>query len=55
MSVEDKTITCVDCNSPFTFTAGEQEFYEKKGFVLPKRCKDCRELKKRNRDEEGVK
>ncbi|MBV8081618.1 MAG: zinc-ribbon domain containing protein, partial [Candidatus Eremiobacteraeota bacterium] len=27
----DQLITCVDCGNQFTFTAGEQEFYEQKG------------------------
>jgi CxxC-x17-CxxC domain-containing protein len=43
---EDTTLTCGDCNAAFTFTAGEQEFYETKGFTPPKRCPDCRTKKK---------
>lgn len=40
---EDKTLICKDCGQEFVFTAGEQEFYESKGFVNePQRCKDCR-------------
>lgn len=42
----DKTLTCVDCGSEFTFTEGEQKFYEEKGFHEPKRCKSCREKAK---------
>jgi len=39
----DKTLTCSDCSSPFTFTAGEQEFYAAKGFTNePRRCPNCR-------------
>ena len=39
MSYQDRTITCVECGEPFTFTAGEQEFYAQKGFANePKRC-----------------
>lgn len=48
--MEDKTITCVDCKEDFTFTGGEQEFYQKKGFSDPKRCKDCRERKKAQKE-----
>jgi CxxC-x17-CxxC domain-containing protein len=41
--LQDRQITCLDCNQPFVFTAGEQEFYKKKGFrEEPKRCKPCR-------------
>lgn len=44
---QDKTLTCVDCNADFTFTANEQEFYAQKGFSNePKRCPDCRAKKK---------
>ena len=47
MELEDKQIACKDCGAQFTFTAGEQEFYRKKGFEhAPTRCKNCRETKK---------
>lgn len=43
----DKTIACIDCGTPFTFTANEQEFYAQKGFSNePKRCKTCRDKRK---------
>ncbi|MEO6042437.1 MAG: zinc-ribbon domain containing protein, partial [Tepidiformaceae bacterium] len=32
MSFADKTLTCSDCGAAFTFTAGEQEFHQSKGF-----------------------
>ena len=39
----DKSLTCADCGSPFTFTAGEQEFHQSKGFTNePRRCPTCR-------------
>ena len=48
MSFEDKSMTCSDCGAPFTFTAGEQEFFASKGFTNePKRCVQCRRAKKR--------
>ena len=44
---EDKTLICKDCGQEFVFTAGEQEFYESRGFVNePQRCKDCRVARK---------
>ena len=47
MSYADKTLTCRDCGSEFTFTAGEQEFYDQKGFTnQPTRCPDCRAARK---------
>lgn len=43
MPFEDRTLVCAACGAEFLFSAGEQEFYEKKGFVhSPKRCKKCR-------------
>lgn len=47
MDFQDRTLTCQDCGNTFTFTASEQEFYNKKGFTNePKRCPDCRAKKK---------
>jgi CxxC-x17-CxxC domain-containing protein len=47
VSFVDKTITCVDCGQPFTFTAGEQEFHQSKGFTTePRRCPRCRTARK---------
>lgn len=43
----DKKIICKDCNKPFYFTEGEQEFYKTQGFSAePKRCKTCRRNRK---------
>lgn len=54
MDFQDQSITCADCRAEFTFTAGEQQFYEQKGFSSPpKRCKACRELRRRDRDAGG--
>ncbi len=44
---EDKTLTCKDCGEEFIFTAGEQEFYDSRGFQNePQRCKVCRDKRK---------
>jgi len=41
---QDKTLKCKDCGSEFIWSAGEQEFFAKKGFTnKPARCKDCRQ------------
>ena len=42
----DKTLVCNDCNTQFTFTEGEQEFFSTKGFTPPTRCADCRARRK---------
>lgn len=39
-------IKCKNCGNEFYFTESEQQFYSAKGFVNPKSCKKCRELKK---------
>jgi CxxC-x17-CxxC domain-containing protein len=47
MEYQDKPLTCVECGQQFIFTAGEQEFYDRKGFKeIPKRCRPCREARK---------
>jgi hypothetical protein len=44
----DQTLTCKDCSSEFLFTAGEQEFFQRKGFAncVRARCADCTKKKK---------
>jgi len=50
MILTDKTVMCQDCDNEFVFTAGEQEFYQEKGFQNePKRCPECRKSRKRQR------
>ena len=45
---EDKTLVCNECGNEFIFSAGEQEFYAKKGFANePKKCKACRDARKK--------
>ena len=52
MAYEDKTLDCVDCGMNFTFSAGEQEFFDSKGFTNePKRCPECRQANKQRRRE----
>ena len=47
MSFQDKTLTCRDCGQQFTFTAGEQEFYQQRGLTNePGRCPECRQARK---------
>jgi CxxC-x17-CxxC domain-containing protein len=49
----DKTLTCRDCGTQFTFTEGEQDFYAQKGYTEPGRCPDCRAAKKASRNDGG--
>ncbi len=50
MAYADRTLTCRDCNRQFIFSAGEQEFYESRGFTNePARCPECRSLRRQER------
>jgi len=54
LAFSDRSLTCVDCGSTFTFTASEQEFFAGKGYTNdPKRCPTCRE-ERRGRTGGGV-
>ena len=55
MAFEDKELDCADCKETFTWEAGEQEFFDRKGFTPPKRCKTCREKSKARREAGGGK
>lgn len=49
MSLSDQTLYCRDCNSEFTFTVGEQEFYASRGLTnSPSRCPECRAIHKQS-------
>ena len=39
-------ITCIECGNKFERTEHEVEFYKKKRFAPPKRCKMCRQAHK---------
>jgi CxxC-x17-CxxC domain-containing protein len=49
----DRMLTCRDCQNEFVFSEGEQEFYARKGLSTPSRCPDCRNARKRQRDNGG--
>lgn len=51
--MSDKTLTCRDCGQEFTFTAGEQAFYQERGFSEPQRCPACRSARKAQRSTGG--
>jgi hypothetical protein len=52
MEKEDKELGCVDCGRNFSFSAGEQQYYEDRGLLWPKRCKSCRMKKKIAREQQ---
>lgn len=46
----DKTLTCADCGTPFTFSAEDQEYHAQRGFTNePKRCPTCRAARRAER------
>lgn len=51
--MSDKTLTCRDCGQQFTFTEGEQSFYQERGYSEPQRCSSCRAAKKAQRGDSG--
>ncbi len=47
MEFQDKTLTCRECSKPFTWTAGEQQFFRDKELInIPGRCNPCRSARK---------
>jgi CxxC-x17-CxxC domain-containing protein len=50
MSFTDKTLECTDCGESFTFSAAEQEVFASRGYTNdPKRCPECRAVRKQQR------
>lgn len=47
-SFQDRTIKCREhtCGAEFVFSAGEQQFFQDRGFNPPTRCKSCRQRRK---------
>lgn len=46
---QDKTLVCKSCAAEFVYTAGEQEYFRKKGFIGVERarCSDCSKAKRK--------
>jgi hypothetical protein len=42
----DERKRCVDCGVDFIFTMGEAAHFRDLGFQKPRRCRECRRLKK---------
>ncbi len=50
MALSDKALVCVECGAGFTFTVGEQEFFNSRGFTNePRRCPQCRQSRRNQR------
>ena len=48
--MSDKVIECVECGRTFIWSCGEQRYYKERGLSPPKRCKECRARRRRERD-----
>jgi len=48
LNYTDRTLTCVQCNGDFTFTADDQQFHAGRGYQDPKRCPSCRAERRNN-------
>ena len=44
--IGDLLLTCADCGQEFTLTSKDQEFFQMRGYSMPKRCTACRQAKK---------
>lgn len=54
MNFVDKTLSCADCGTSFTFSADDQAFHQEKGFTNePRRCPSCRAAKRAERNGGG--
>ena len=54
MAFDDRTLTCVECNQSFVFTADDQQYHADKGYTNePKRCPNCRQARRANRGFDG--
>jgi CxxC-x17-CxxC domain-containing protein len=52
VSYTDRTLSCADCGTNFTFSADDQSYHAQKGFTNePKRCANCRAAKREQRGE----
>jgi len=46
----DRTLSCADCGTSFTFSADDQAYHAEKGFTNePRRCPDCRNARRQQR------
>jgi len=45
--LDPRSYACVECGAQFEFTDEEQRRFEARGFAPPKRCKPCRDAKRR--------
>ena len=42
----DEVRICADCGGTYILTAGDQQFFNRRGLHLPRRCIACRKLRR---------
>ncbi|MFC2045698.1 zinc-ribbon domain containing protein [Chloroflexota bacterium] len=47
---DDQIVKCLDCWQGFILTCGERQFYYDRKLNLPKRCPQCRALRRQGRE-----
>ena len=54
MNYQDRTLTCVECGVPVTFSADDQAYPAEKGYTNePRRCPSCRRARRGQRNRGG--
>ncbi len=54
MTYQDRTLSCNECGQSFTFSADDQSYHAEKGYTNePKRCPNCRQAKRAQRNDGG--
>ena len=51
--MQDRDLVCAGCGQAFPFSASEQAYYAERGFQEPKRCRSCRQSRKRGAPRRG--
>jgi hypothetical protein len=51
--MQDKMITCVQCDEVFVFSADQRRRYQERGFDEPSRCPECRKKKSKGGKPDG--
>lgn len=54
VGLKDKQITCKICGDSFTFSIGEQQFYQDRQLAEPRRCPECRRKRQDDNKLKGV-
>ena len=53
MALQNKMLSCLDCQQPFAYTAEEQSYHAERGYTEPQRCPSCRAIRRESPDGGG--